>query len=514
MPSNTSENKRIAKNTIMLYVRMLLLILVNLYSSRVVLAALGVEDYGLYSVVGSIVVFLGFVNASMITAAQRFMSYAKGIGSAGEQNSVFNSIVIAQIAITLLILLLAETLGTLYIQYGLNAGSAKIGVAHAVFQLSLLSLLAKTLSVPYNAAIVANERMDAFAIISMIEAGLQLFAAISLRYIENNRLLLYAALMCASVAVTQLLYCAYSRLHFTECRLRRTWKKEKVVAIFSFSGWNLLGSLSNVAIEQGVNMPLNAFCGVVVNAARGISFQVSGAIASLSGNFQQALNPPIVKNYAAGEMDKMHALIINGTRYSFYLLLLLSLPVLFNMHGILSLWLGQVPPFTEVFCILVLINAVISYSSGLFNTGAMATGKIRNYQILNAGISLLNLPLSFLALWITHNPYITAWIMIAISVSLYAARLVMASRLLNMSVIFFIKKGLLPCVGVVVIAIPLLFAYCHIASDSNNVWWLFLNISVCLVVTTFVISNVGMSAQERFSLLHAIRKAPHSLCKK
>ena len=324
-----SSNKRIAKNTLMLYIRMLLLMLVNLYTSRVVFNVLGVEDYGLYSVVGSIVIFLGFVNASMTAASQRFLSYSKGHGDLASQTSMFNSLSVTHIITALLIFVIAEPGGIFYIETYLNVAPEKISAAHIVFQFSLFSLLIKTTTVPYNAAIIANERMSAFAYISIGEVALQLSSALILKHILHNQLIWYAVMMFLTVLCTQIGYVLYSKIHFKECRLCRTWDKKTVKEVFSYSGWNLLGTFSSVTIDQGVNMLLNSFFGVIVNASRGIAFQVSGAITTLSGNFQQAMNPQIVKSYASNDLSNMHRLIIKGTRFSFYLLLIFSAPIFF-----------------------------------------------------------------------------------------------------------------------------------------------------------------------------------------
>lgn len=502
MSDSKDNNKRIAKNTVMLYVRMLLLILVNLYTSRVVLNALGVEDYGLYAVVGAVVVFLGFVNSSMTAASQRFLAFSKGKDDATAQNAMFNSVSVAQIIIAIVILVVAESAGTFYIEHYLNVASHKVGTAHIVFQFSLFSLLVKTITVPYNAAIIANEKMSAFAMISIVEGLLQLGAATSLVFFTSNRLVLYAAMMFLSVFFSQLAYRIYSLRHFPECRLRRTWNKQTVKEIFSYSGWNLLGALSSVAVDQGVNMILNAFFGVIVNAARGIAFQVSSAIASLSGNFQQALNPQIVKSYARNDLLEMHKLVMKGARFSFYLLLLLSVPIFCNIHSVLVVWLKNVPEYTEIFCQLVLINALINASSGTLLMGAMATGNIKKYQIIVAGINLMNFPVSLVALHFMPNPYLTVYIMIGLSFFAFLARLILVSRMIKFSIMSFVHKVVRPIFCVLVATALILGTGYHFIGYEENLLSLVVRLCACFMVTLIAIVLLGVTKGELQMVVH------------
>lgn len=476
---------------------MVFLILVNLYTSRIVINALGVEDYGLYSVVGAVVIFLGFLNNSMTAAAQRFLSYSKGKDSIDTTKSIFNSLIAVQFLVAGLIFLLAETLGILYIELFLNVSPEKIGVAHIVYQFSLFSLLAKVVSVPYTASIIANERMSAFAIISIVEGILQLTVALVLSLILNEKLVWYAFLMFLTVFVVQLGYRIYSRLHFQECRINRSWKREDIKNILGYSGWNLLGALSSVATDQGVNMVLNSFFGVVVNAARGIAFQVSAAVASLSGNFQQAINPQIVKNYASGELDEMHKMIVKGTKFTFFLLLIIAIPFIFNMYPVLSLWLGFVPEYTVLFCCLILINAMLTACSGSLLIGAMATGKIKKYQITVATINLLNLPLSYVGLVLYPNPYLTVYIMIGLSTIAFVVRLCMVSKMVKLSKRQFLLGAIIPIFKVLLIILPILFLLYSKYTVDSTFFSLIFSMSVCFFITCVVIYVIGITSGEK-----------------
>ena len=504
MDNNTS-NSRIAKNTIMLYIRMVFVLLVNLYISRIVLRALGIEDYGLYSVVGSVVSFLGFLNTSMAAASQRFLSYQKGKGNEERLSVTFNSIVRVQWIIAIIVFLLCETLGVLYIAFFLKIDPEKLHAAHIVFQFSIASILVNTITVPYNASIIANERMGVFTVFSIADVLLKLFIAHSLFWFRSNVLIFYAGLMFICMCLIQGLYRWYCRKHFNECKLKNNSEKDTIKEILHYSWWNLFGSFSHVAMDQGVNMVLNSFFGVVVNAARGIAFQVSAALAQLYSNFQQALTPQIVKSYASDDLNRMHYLIAQGTRLSFFLLYIFAVPIIFNIEWILKLWLGEVPEYTSVFCVLVIVNSLINSMSQSLMKGAMATTNIRKYQIIVSSITLLNLPLSILILYVYPNPYITVFIMIFLSVIAFIARLILAHHLIYISVSSFIKRAIVPVLISVFISIPLVFgvdSFFPINSTFiRNLARLFYMFIVCFGVVTVV----GVNKEERSAVLKFLK---------
>lgn len=502
---NQSSNKRIAKNTMMLYIRMVFVLLVNLYVSRVVLKALGVEDYGLYSVVGSVVTFLGFLNTSMAGASQRFLAYMKGKGDEEAQNSTFNSIFRVQLIVASIVFVLCETIGIFYINHYLNVDPSKIGAAHIVYQFSIATFLINTITVPYNASIIANERMDIFALFSIFEVLLKLGVAFLLPLFVENTLIYYAALMFGCVFLIQALYRWFCRRNFKECKLRNNAKKDTIKEILSYTGWNLLGSFSAVATNQGVNMILNSFFGVVVNAARGISFQVSAAMAQLYSNFQQALNPQIVKSYAANNLDRMHFLITQGTRLAFFLLFVCALPIMFNINGILTLWLGEVPDYTAMFCILVITNSLINTMSQSLLMGAMATGKIKKYQIIVASINLMNLPLSFVALLIYPDPYLTTYIMIGLSLIAFVVRLILVHQMIGLSVADFIRRAILPIVLCVGVSIGACFLLGMGLPANGNVGRMLLRLAIMLALCVGTVTAFGMSHQERLMVVNYVK---------
>lgn len=501
-----SSNKRIAKNTLMLYIRMAFVLFVNLYVSRLVLKALGVEDYGLYSVVGSVVSFLGFFNTSMASSAQRFLSFAQGRGDQDQLNSFFNSIFSVQIILAVFVLIVFETIGILYINNYLNVEPAKIEDAHIVFQFSVASFLVNVLTVPYNASIIANERMDVFALFSIIEVFLKLAIALSLSLFENNTLIYYAAFIFGCVFFIQGLNRWFCRKHFAECKLRRNAiDRNTIKDILSYAGWNLFGTFSGVAMHQGVNMILNSFFGVVVNAARGLSFQVSASMAQLYTNFQQALNPQIVKSYAANDLKRFYSLITQGTRLAFFLLFVCALPIIYNMEGILSLWLEEVPEYTTTFCVLVIVNSLFGTVSQSLLRGAMATGRIRNYQIIVSMITLLNLPLSFIALKIYPDPYLTAYIMIALSFIAFIARLVMLHQMTGLSIPYFIQGAIIPIVTATTLSVGLAIGLDVLLPATIGIGRMLVRLIILLLCCCIVAIAVGMRKEERLMVIYFVK---------
>lgn len=485
---------------------MVFVLLINLYVSRLVLKALGVEDYGLYSVVGSVVSFLGFLNTSMASAAQRFLSFAQGRGDVDQLNRIFNSIFAVQIILAIFVLIVFETIGIVYINNYLNVDAAKIGDAHIVFQFSILAFLVNILTVPYNASIIANERMDVFALYGIIEVLLKLAIALSLFLFESNTLVYYAALTFGCVFFIQALNRWFCRKHFIECTLRRnTIEKKTIKEILSYAGWNLFGTFSGVAANQGVNMILNSFFGVVVNAARGLSFQISASMAHLYTNFQQALNPQIVKSYAANDLNRFHSLITQGTRLAFFLLFVCALPVMYNMEEILKLWLGEVPEYTTFFCILVIINSLFGTISQSLLRGAMATGRIRKYQIVVSVITLLNLPLSYVALRIYPDPYLTTYIMIALSFTAFVARLVMLHQMTGLSIPYFIHGAIIPIATAAALSVGFAIGLDAILPSTAGIGRMILRLLILLILCCSVAVVVGMRKGERQMVINFVK---------
>lgn len=337
MSVKSENNKRIAKNTFLLYFRMLFTMGVSLYTSRVVLNTLGVEDFGIYNVVGGVVVMFSFLNSSLATATQRFLNYEMGQGNALKLEKVFSIALTGHYLIALSVILLAETIGLWFVSTQLEIPAERMHAALWVYQFSILTLAVSIISVPYNAVIIAHERMKVFAYVSIAEVSLKLTVVFLLVYLSFDKLVLYAFLLLVVAVIVRMIYATYCKRNFTECKYRFIFEKDLFAQMFCFSGWMFTGTLSNLFSSQGVNILINMFFGPIQNAARGIAYQIQGTVNAFVTNFMVAVQPQIVKSYSQGNYSYMYKLVFMASRYSFYLLFLLSLPVLLQTVSIATL---------------------------------------------------------------------------------------------------------------------------------------------------------------------------------
>ena len=436
----SSNYKRMAKNAAMLYFRMLLTMAVTLYTSRVVLQTLGVDDFGVYSVVAGFVTMLGFLNSAMASATQRFITFELGKPGAKDVRGIFSMSMNIHIVIALFVLLLGETIGLWFVKTQMTIPADRMIAAEWVFHLALFSFMVTIVSVPYNALIIAHERMSVFAWVSIIDVMLKLLIVFMLSLLGMDKLILYGLLSLAVVFIVFMIYRSYCHSRFTESRFRLYWDQSLFKIMLSYTGWNLWGNIAAVMSGQGVNVMLNIFFGPTVNAARAIAMQVSGALNSFVRNLQVAINPQIIKSYAAQDMDYMHRLVCYGAKYNFFLLLFLSMPVLINTNIILKTWLGVVPEYSAVFLQLIIVNILIDSISAPLMTSAQATGKIKLYQSVVGGVLLLNLPLSYYLLKIGSEPHIVVFAGIVSSILALLSRLVILKKLTSLPVKLFLQE--------------------------------------------------------------------------
>jgi len=444
MSNVVENNKRIAKNTLLLYVRMLFTIIVGLYTSRVVLQTLGVDDYGIYNVVGGIVAMLAFLNSAMTAASQRFISFELGTGSKSKLKQVFCTSVTIHLAIAGIILVLAETVGLWFLNTHMNIAANRMIAANWVYQCSILTFIITVISVPYNACIVAHERMKAFAYISIIEVTLKLVVVYLLLIVHVDKLIIYAILILSVSLIIRMIYGIYCKRNFKECTYKFSFSKQLFNEMFAFAGWSIIGNLGFSLKDQGSNVVLNLFCGTAINAARGVALQVNGIISNFSSNFIMALNPQITKQYAAGNIQESVQLVYAGCRYSFYLLSIISIPVMVNLDYLLSLWLGTVPSYTTEFLFLALIAALINSMATPLVTALQATGRIRNFQIIICFIMMSELPLTYLILKLGYKPYIAMIAsIIVVVVGLFARLLLLKQLVQSYSLKYFVIQVVL-----------------------------------------------------------------------
>lgn len=443
--SNTN-NARIAKNTGLLYIRMLLTMFVALYTSRVVLNTLGVQDFGIYNVVGGVVVMFSFLNSAMVSATQRFFSFELGRKNYEQLRKVFSVSVNIHILIALIILILAETIGLWFLNTQMVIPPDRIVAANWVYQCSILAFMVTVIQVPFNAAIIAHEKMDIYAYVSLLDVFLKLLIVYMLGWLAGDKLKLYAIMVFVVSLLIASIYIIYSKKKYTECTYSVCKEKALYKELINYAGWNLWGNMAAVGFTQGINLLLNIFFGPVVNAARGIAYQVNSAINGFVSNMMMAMNPQIIKSYASGDREYMNKLIFSGSKYSFFLLYLLSLPVLLEVDTVLVWWLKLVPEYTSLFCRLVLVNTLIDCISGPLMTAAQASGKIKKYQTVVGGLLLLNVPISYLFLKLGALPQVTFYVSITISAVALMARLWILRTLVNLSIRLFVYKVIQPIV--------------------------------------------------------------------
>lgn len=495
MVNSSEKNKRIAKNTLLLYFRMLFMMAVSLYTSRVVLNALGVEDFGIYNVVGGVVVMFSMLSGSLSAAITRFITYELGKDNQENLKKIFSSSVTIQMGLAILIIVVAEAIGIWFLNVKMNIPDSRMQAANWVFQFSILTFAINLISVPYNASIIAHERMSAFAYISILEAIGKLVIAFLIVISPIDKLIFYAILMCSVALIVRLTYGAYCKRHFKECAYHFIFDKELLKRMFSFAGWNFIGASAGILRDQGVNVIINLFCGPIVNAARGIAIQVNNAVQGFVSNFMTALNPQITKSYASGNQDYMMALIFQGAKFSFYMLLLLSLPVIINTHYILGLWLKLVPEHAVLFVRLTLLFAMSESISNPLITAMLATGRIRNYQIMVGGLQMLNLPISYIFLRLGCVPESVLFVAIFISQCCLVARLYMLRGMIGLSSVKYLKHVYLKVLMVMSTSaiLPIL-----LLKNINETFLSFLVISVVSILTTSIsIFYIGCSKEER-----------------
>lgn len=497
MTEQAENTKRIAKNTLMLYVRMLFGMLVSLYTSRVVLQALGVEDYGIYNVVGGVVAMFSMISNSLSSSVGRFLTFELGKGDMEGLKKVFSTSLSIHVALVLVIVLLSETLGLWFLNTHMTIPENRLYAANWVFQASVLTFVINLLSVPFSASIVSHERMSAFAYIGILDIVLRLLIVLFIAYSGWNfdRLIIYSLLLVGVVCIMQAIYWNYCTRNFEECKFGFSFDVNYWKEMSSFAGWNFIGCTAGLLKDQGVNILLNLFIGPIINAARGIANTVNNVLASFSGNFMTALNPQITKSYAAGNYDYMFSLVERGSRFSYYILLLFALPMLFETEFVLTLWLKHYPAHTVNFVRLILIVTMCDILSNTLINLQVATGKIRNYQLVVGGMLLMNFPLSYFCLKMGFPPESTLIVALIVAVCCLFLRLFFLRKMVGLSMKRYLCKvcGNILFVTLVAAIIPALLFF-----RMSDGWVRFLIVCIISILITITsIYWIGCNANER-----------------
>lgn len=473
--------------------------IVSLYTSRLILSTLGITDFGIYSVVGGVVTLFSFLNSAMAVSSQRFLTFEIGKGNQKTLNNIFNISVNLHICISLIVLLLAETIGIWFLNNKLTIPYDRIVAANWVFQFSVFTLILTILSVPYNALIIAREKMNVFAYIGILEVFLKLLIVYLLLISNFDKLILFSALVFIVSLVIRIIYQVYCRKNYTESHYKFYWEKDLFKQMASFAGWNLIGVFAGLAQDQGINIILNIFFGPIINAARGIGGQVNNAVTNLVINFQIAINPPITKAYASAGIFSQNKLVFFSTKLSFFLIFIFSLPLILNANIILGLWLKKVPENTVLFVNLGLINIMIGSISGPLQILAQATGRVKYYQIIVSSILLMDLPIAYLILWLGYSIEAVLWSTIVISVIALIARLYILKFLVSFSISAFLNEVINPILKVLFFSsiLPI------ICSFYFELVWVrfFLIIFSGIISTIFFVWFFGTTKSERENII-------------
>ena len=499
MSDTSSANKRIAKNTLVLYVRMLFTMGISLFTSRVILQTLGVEDYGISSVVGGVISMFTFINAAMVSSTQRYLNFELVRGDANQLRSVFSTSLQIHALIALAIIVLSETVGLWFLNEKLVIPEARMTAAMWVYQCSILSCAVSIMSTPYNAVIVAHEKMSAFAYISILDVSLKLLVVYLLVVLPFDKLIILAVLNLLVQLFIRYIYTLYCHRHFPESYFQFRFNKTLFKEMFGFAGWSFWGNLAAILYTQGLNMMLNIFFGPIVNAARGIAVQVQSAVQQFVGGFQTALNPQITKNYASNNLPQMHSLMFRSARFSFLLLFFLSLPVLMETNFILTLWLKTVPDDAVIFTQIMICISLIYTTANPCVIANQATGKVKIYQMVVGGILLLILPISYVVLKLGAPAYSVFIVHFCIESVAQFSRMYMLRKLIHLPLWQYMKNIYIPIVSTVVIAIILpLVVRMQVAEG----WLRFLAVGFTCVLSVGASSYfIGFTKQERVFFL-------------
>jgi len=498
------NNKLIIKNSMALYVRMLLSMVISLYTTRVVLNALGANDFGLYSVVAGIITIFTVLNGLVASGTQRFIAFELGKGGDKQRlKNVFSTSYSLFIVVGITIFILAETVGLWFLNTYLQIPDGRVMAANIVYQVSILSMFVSIVNVPYTAAILAHERMNTYGYIGIANSLLRLAFVIILPFIPWDKLIIYSWMMFANSALTTAFYVYYCNKSFEECTLRfyihPTMKRE----ILSFTAWNLLEVVSNESNNQGQNILINMFFGPMVNASRAVSMQVNNAVHGFASNFVVALNPQITKSYACGDMTNFFSLIIKGSKFAYLVLSIIMIPIIVNIDYILKLWLANPPEHANIFCVLILIAMIVRMVSEPLYTGIQATGKIKRYQIATNLLTLLNLPICYVLFKIGWPAYYAFAVSILMSVVLVCSRVYFMHSLTSFPAITYIKTLVFKCLLVSFVSFVITY-YINSLYELNLIWVISVSV-ISVLCSTLFYSFVSLTNGERNFLLGMIK---------
>lgn len=503
MQDTSSNNKRIAKNTIFLYSRAFFLMIITLYTMRVILSQLGVENYGIYNVVGGVVAMFAVISSALSSSISRFITFELGTGDIKKLKVIFSTSVNIQVALSLIVLLIGELVGVWFLNCRMSIPPDRLYAANWVLQCSLLTFCINLISVPYNSCIIAHEKMSVFAYISIIEAILKLLICYLLVFSPLDKLISYSLLMFSVALTIRFIYGFYCSRNFEESRYKWVYDKAVIREMTGFAGWNFVTNVAWIFNTQGVNMLVNIFFGVTLNAARGIATQVESAVTQFVYNFTTAVNPQITKYYAEGNNEQMFRLVTRSAKLSYLLMLIFALPLILEMDFVLNLWLTEVPDHAVMFSQLAILSALTGSLCRTYYMACMATGKIKKYVICVTSVGVLVFPLTWLAYSLGLSAEYSYYLFILIYIGVDYTCLVMSKQMLGFPIRAFYKDVLYPVSLTTIVSsiIPLFVTY---NMESN---WMRFFLQCILSITSVIIASYlfGFTRVERKKITMSIR---------
>ncbi len=503
--TNTAENnKRIAKNTLLLYFRMLISVIIGLYTSRVVLNTLGVEDYGIYNVVGGIVAMFSFLNTSMSGATSRFLTYEMGKTTSNKLHETFSSAILIHIGIAIIILIIAETIGLWFLQNKLIIPEERMFAAHLVYQFSILSMIINVTQVPYNASIIAHEKMGVYAYVELLNVSLKLGIVFILLIGSFDKLILYAILIFIVTTIIAITYRIYCKKHFKECTIKWKLHLNIIKPMLSFSCWDLYGNMTVSIRQEGLTMLLNIFYGPILNAANGIAMNVHGIILGFAYNVITAFRPQIIKQYAENNIQNMSSLVVNATKFTLCLYLLIAIPLFTEIDYVLKLWLKTVPDHTAFFLRIILICSFFKLGSNIINIPIHATGKIKKLSFISGSFFLLSIPILYIFMKLNMGSDLSYCMLIPIDLLIALVSTIIAKNLikqLNLKEIF--QYGYLSNIGLIICAG--IGAYFIHTTFNTSFFRLILTTSTSTLISIIYIYFIILSKEQQNIIIQKIK---------
>lgn len=503
-----TNNQKLAKNTVFLYIRMIVVMLITFFTTRILLSTLGIEDFGIYNVVCGFVTMFSFLNTSMANGVQRFYSFAIGKNDPKSISKIFTLAAIIQLIIAIIIIVIVETVGIWYLYNKMNISANRVFAAFWVFQNALLSLFFVILTVPYNGAVMAYEKMNFYAIVSIIDAILKLVVVFILPYCGIDKLICYGLLISVISILDFLFNFFYCKRHFPQIKFVRHIDRNLLPSMISFSGWNIFGSLAHMGKIQGVNLVLNAFWGTVVNTAFGISAQISNAVSSLTAGFVTALRPQMIKSFAAGDLDYTMKLLYSASKLTFFLVLIIAVPIFEEISSILDFWLGvgKYPEMTIVFCKLTILTVLFDSFATPLSIIVHASGKMRTFQIVCSLVIISVVPLSYIVAKLWNDAAIVISIGLFTTILAQLVRLLLIKNIIKFSILSYCVKVFIPTTIVFLLSCIAALLVNRITIENLEFWGVLMKIGLNVIVCFIVIYIIGLSKTEKNLVKSFIKK--------